>query len=246
MVRDSGAMPQATSHGERLLRSPEVALAAAAVQAMVQAQVISALQGPVGTALAASSDPGHNGARALHLYEAQTLLGAAVPRIFIGVGAALTTAFLALAEGDETRVAGALIYAQSLLFSNDPLGVAAVAGVARPPLEALPLVAAGPFGVEAVSLIQERVAAETEALERALFQVMPNLQAAALDSYSWKHAIGGAGPSSDALKGHFGPFLDGLIRWAFYIEAALYGIRQDDWARAGAALITARRVTATG
>jgi len=250
-VSASDATPQATSHGERLLHSPDVTLAAGAVRAMVQAQVMSALQGPVGTALAASVDPrqspeqpGQSGARPKHLHEAQTLLGAAVPRMFIGAGAALTTAFVALAEGEETRVAGALLCAQGLLFPDDPLGVAAVAGAARPALDALPQASAGLPGVEAALLMQQRVAAETEALERALLQVLPNLQAAALGSYSWKQATGGAGPTSDALTGHFGPFLDGLLRWAFYVEAALTGIRQDDWARAGAALVNARRVTA--
>ena len=247
------ATPQATSYGERLLRSPDVTLAAGAVHAIVQAQVMSALQGPVGTALAASVDhrqspaqSGQNGTHPQHLHEAQTLLGAAVPRMFICVGAALTTAFVALAEGDETRVAGALLCAQGLLFPDDPLGVAAVAGAAHPALDALPQVSAGAPGVEAALLMQQRVAAETEALERALLQVLPNLQVAALSSYSWKQATGGAGPSSDALTGHFGPFLDGLLRWAFYVEAALTSIRQDDWARAGAALVTGRRVTASG
>jgi hypothetical protein len=171
-----------------------------------------------------------------------------VPRTFIAVGAALTTAFAAVGDGDEVRAAGALRCAQALLFPADPLGQASVAGAVSPALEALApadpesTARAGDVTVE----MERRVAREVEALNLAYLQASPHVRAAALSAYSWKQAAGGAGPESDALTGNLGPFLDGMARWAFFLEAALDGVRRDDWARTGAALIAARRVTAGG
>jgi hypothetical protein len=67
------------------------------------------------------------------------------------------------------------------------------------------------------------------------------VQAAALGTRSWLAATGGLGPGSVAGQVQFGPFLDGLVRWAFYVAAALQGVRADDWARVGAALVAAQR-----
>lgn len=239
-----------TSTGERLLRSPHVAQAAAAVEADVRQQLAAALHGPIGTALAATSGsaglagPGTEGGGG----GAHALLGAAIPRAFIATGAALTTGYMGLAAGDDTRVAGALLCAQRLLFPGDPLGNAAVRAAAQPALDSLPDRSEEPAAAddaEAAAGMQRRVAADVEAIERAFLAVVPHVSAAALSSFSWKHATGGAGPASGALTSHLGPFLDGLVRWAFYVEVALEGIRHDDWARAGASLIAARRVTAT-
>jgi hypothetical protein len=238
-----------TPVGERLLRGPEVAAAAAAVDAEVEQQLAAALHGPVGTALAASTAPmgAPPGGQPAGSEDVPALLGAAVPRMFIAAGAALTAAYLAVAEGDEVRAAGAVLCARRRLFPDDALGSAAVAGAARPALESLPAPAGepgAPPGADAAAAMGRQVAARVEELERAYLGAAPHIETAALDTYSWKRATGGAGPASGAMRGHLGPFLRGMARWAFYVEAALAAIRQDDWVRAGAAIIAARRVTA--
>jgi hypothetical protein len=238
----------ATPVGERLLRGEAVEAAAAQIRIEVGAQLEAALHGPVGTALAAgaASAPGSgdepNGAA-----EAQALLSSPIPRTFIAVGAALTIAYVAVSEGDEVRTAGALLCAQRLLFPDDPFGLVAVNAAIRPAFEALSSSATSTNGMpetEAAAAMQRRVAGDVSDLERGLMSVFPHLQAAALGSYSWKRATGGQGPASGAMHGPMGAFLSGLVRWTYYVEAALDGIRRDDWARAGAALIAARRVTA--
>ncbi|HEU5316286.1 MAG TPA: hypothetical protein VFX49_09270, partial [Chloroflexota bacterium] len=191
--------PTGPTSGEALLRSPELDRAAQQIAQEVEAQVGAALQGPVGTALAAgaaSSGSGPSGGTSEHQAAAQALLRHTVPRTFIAVGAALTTAFAAVGAGDELRAAGGLRCAQSLLFPADPLGQAAVSAAARPALEALaPDHAADATAAADVSAAMERrVAREVEALDRAYLQVSPHLRAAALGAYSWKHASGGAGP----------------------------------------------------
>jgi hypothetical protein len=238
-----------TTVGERLLRSTEVANAAASVEAEVQVQLMAALQGPIGTALAASHASSDAGASGANHADAQALLGAEVPRRFIGAGAALTIAYMGISEGDEIKTAGALLCAQRLLFPDDPLGAVAVGAVTRSALEALESAEGDhpdPTPIDSAAAMQTKVAGGVEALERVYLQAGPHLETAALSTYSWKQATGGAGPSSSAVRSRFGPFLDGLIRWAFYVEAALQGIRLDDWARTGAALIAARRVTGSG
>ena len=232
--------------GEGLLHSPEVERATREIEREVEAQVAGALSGPVGTALAAGAASGSGNLAPEHQTEAQLLLGHTVPRTFIAVGAALTTAFAAVGAGDEVRAAGALRCAQSLLFPADPLGQAAVTGAARPALEdAVPATSeSASVAADVAVAMARRVTGEVEQLENAYRRVASHVQAAALGSYSWKQASGGVGPESGALGGHLGPFLDAMTRWAFLTEAALDGIRRDDWARAGAALIAARRVTA--
>jgi hypothetical protein len=41
------------------------------------------------------------------------------------------------------------------------------------------------------------------------------------------------------------PFIDGLARWAFLLEAAMEGVKRDDWVLVGAAVVAARRVTSS-
>ncbi|HEV2126789.1 MAG TPA: hypothetical protein VGW38_28875 [Chloroflexota bacterium] len=229
-----------TSVGQRLLRSAEVEAEANAVAMAVQQQLAAALQGPIGSALAAGNVDSE---AAPHT---QALLGAEIPRRFIAVGAALTTAYATLSEGDEVRTAGALICAERLLFPSDPLGIAAVRSAVGHALAAqpAPLTQAGqPTTLDAAAAMQMRVAAGVERLERAYLQATAHVEAAALASASWKQVTGGAGPSSGALYSHFGPFLEGMLRWTFYLEAAIAAVIRDDWADVGAALIAARKVT---
>jgi hypothetical protein len=174
------------------------------------------------------------------------LLSAEIPRRFIAAGAALSVAYAALAEGDETRTAGALLCAERILFPDDPEGAAQMAAAVRAALRQLDAErAASAIGDSEhppnVEEMQRSVMALAAALERAYAGAAGHLEAAALGARSWLAATGGAGPASGARHTQFGPFLDGLVRWAFFTEAALESIRADDWAGAGAALMAARR-----
>jgi len=162
-------------------------------------------------------------------------------------------AYAGLAEGDETRVAGALLCAQRFLFPHDPPGEAAVAQAVSLATRHLDGTAGDtdsqPRAAAAnqVATMQQTVAAHGEALERSFQASIGHLQMAALSTRSWLAATGGFGPGSLAGQTQFGPFLDGLVRWAFYTEAALRAVRADDWSRAGAALVAARQfVTRAG
>ena len=217
-------MTEGTTAGERLLRSAEVERAADQVAREVELQVGAALAGPVGATMAA--------------------LQSSLPRTFIGVGAALTTAYAAVSSGDETHAAGALICAQELLFPTDPLGRAAVAGAARPGLPAVPEEGAPPAD-DAVA-VERRVEADIAALEQGYGRVASQVRAAALGTYSWKQLTGGLGASADVSASQLLPFIEGMTKWAFLAEAALDGVKRDDWVRAGAAVVAARRVTSSG
>jgi hypothetical protein len=243
---------EGSTAGERLLRSAEVERAAREVAREVQMQVAGALAGPVGTALAASA-PGGPGNEAVgpagqagHM-EAQALLRAAVPQTFIAVGAALTLAYAAVSAGEEVRSAGALRCAEQLLFPEDPLGLAAVAGAVRPVLEGMAVNEGTGAGAladdEAAALVERRVAAEVEELERGYLRVAAQVFSAATSSDSWKRMTGGAG---EVGMSQMGMFLVALSRWGFLVEAALDGVRHDDWVRVGAAVVAARRVTSSG
>ena len=215
---------EGTSAGERLLRSAEVETATDLVAREVEMQVAAALAGPVGATMAA--------------------LNSSLPRAFIGVGAALTAAYAAVSAGDEVRAAGALVCAQELLFPADPLGRAAVAGAARAGIP--PLVTDDAPAAEDAEGVQRRVAAEVEALDRGYARVGVWVQAAALGAYSWKEMTAGMGVAADVSASQLMPFLDGMTRWAFLVEAALDGVRGDDWVRVGACVVAARRVTSSG
>ena len=213
-----------TSVGERLLRSAEVERAAHQVAREVEQQVAGARAGPVGTAVA--------------------VLQSALPRAFIGVGAAITTAHAAVSAGDEVRAAAALLCAQELLFPADLLGRAAVAGAVRLALESVEEYDGAP-PVEDGEAVQRRVAQEVEALERCWLRVGAQVLAAALGTYAWKRLTGGMGVAADVAASHGGLFVNGLARWAFLAEAALEGVRKDNWIRVGAAVVAARRVTSS-
>jgi hypothetical protein len=243
--------------GERLLRSEEVARAAVAVQDEVQAQVEAAVHGPFGLALAAGVQrvppaAGADGQAAeAQAREATALLGAEIPRRFIAAGAAITAAYAAVAQGDEVRAAGALVCAERVLFPGDLAGIAAVRQAVRAALATIdtaPIEPVPPQLSEALAAeqLQRRVLADAEALERAYLRAAAHVETAALSSMSWLQATGGAGPASGAARTRFGPFVDGLVRWAFYVEAAILAVEADDWARAGAALIAARREVQRG
>lgn len=242
-------MSAGESAGSRLLTGEEASAAARRIMEEVRQHLAAALHGPIGAALAATAgdtgDPSApDGAR-----DAQMLLGAPLPRMFMATGAAVTIGYTALSEGDEARVAGALLCARRLLFPDDASGLAGFVSAARRARDAIAPDSAPEggddqaIGVDAASLMQRRVAAGVDALERARAGAVAHLEAAALGSASWKRATGGAGPASDVMRGHLAPFLHALVRWAFLVEAALDGIERDDWARAGAALVAARSVT---
>lgn len=217
-------MADGTTAGQRLLVSAEVERAAVQVALDVEVQVSGALAGPVGTTMASLLSP--------------------LPRVFISVGAALTAAHAAVSAGDEVRAAGALRCAQDLLFPSDPLGRVAVAAAARPALDGYGTREAAPL-TEDAEAVQRRVSAEVEELERGYLRVAPQLQVAALGAYSWKQMTGGMGESADVVASPMGMFVDGLARWAFLLEAAMDGVRSDDWVRVGAAVVAARRVTSS-
>ncbi len=248
---------QGSTAGERLLRSEEVARAADAVQGEVRAQVEAAIHGPFGVALAAGAPRvppaagGADGQAAAQAQGATALLGAEIPRRFIAAGAAITAAYAAVAQGDEVRAAGALVCAERVLFPGDLAGIAAVRQAVRAALSTMEPVPAEslppPLGEAlAAEQMQRRVLADAEALERAYLRAAAHVETAALSATSWLQATGGAGPASGAARARFGPFVDGLVRWAFYVEAAILGVEADDWARVGAALIAARREVQRG
>ena len=242
----------ASTYGERLLRGTEAAVQADAVEAEVRQQLDAALHGPLGMALAApggpasaaiaSDMPGASQAgRSGDAEQAGQLLSTEVPRRFIAAGACLSAAYAALAAGDEARVAGALLCAQRFLFPHDVAGATAVAHAVAAATRELPAPNESPQGLTQAEAMQQSVAATAEALERAYLAAAGHLSTAALSARSWLSATGGMGPGSVAGQTQFGPFLEGLVRWAFYVEAALQGVRADDWARTGAALVGARR-----
>ncbi|MBI3973091.1 MAG: hypothetical protein HY332_17570 [Chloroflexi bacterium] len=256
---------QGTSYGERLLRSDAVTRAADAVEADVREQLAAAMHGPVAAALAASiastaapvpgavasggkTTPSNRAAD-----ETAMLLKSEVPRRFIAAGAALAVAYAALAEGDEARTAGALLCAERMLFPHDPTGAAQVAAATRAALQRLdspapaaPVPGAGGVTPDSVEAVQRHVVAAAEQLGRVYLAAAPHVETAALGARSWLAATGGAGPASGIARAQFGPFVDGLVRWAFYVAAALESIRADDWTRAGAALMAARQEVQRG
>lgn len=253
------ATPESTP-GERLLRSDEAARAAREVGAEVRSQLGAALRGPLTGALTAwmgvtqratGNAPGQaDQSDQASQDAAQATLGTEVPRRFIGTGAALAAAYQAIASGDDVRAAGSLLCAQQLLFPNDPDGVAAVAGavdIALRPLtedESLATSAPGEGGTEAqqpsLDAMQRTVMALAERLEGLYLGAAAHVEVAALGSRSWRAMTFGAGPGSGSARTIFGPFIDGLVRWAYYLAVALRGVREDNWALAGAAVIAAR------
>jgi hypothetical protein len=251
--------PDGWSAGERLLRSEGAAGAARACAGEVARQVEAALLGPFAGVLSAATPavpasslaPGSPAARegapaTPASTDAAALLTQQAPRRFIAAGAAFTLALSAVASGDETRAAGALLCAQQTLFPQDPAGARSVASACRPALERL---RAGSYGWTAPpetpqltpELIQQRVAAGMAALERAYQAAAPGVEEAALNTASWRAMVGGFGAASGVARAQFGPFVDGLVRWAFFVEAALDAIRHDDWAAVGACLMAARQ-----
>jgi hypothetical protein len=245
-------MSDGTSYGERLLRSPEAARAAAAIEVDVQLQLEAALHGPLAVALAAPAGPPSAGVAsggANNTAAAGQLLNAEIPRRFIAAGACFSVAYAALAAGDEIRVAGALLCARRWLFQDDAAGAAAVQQAVRNALQrfgpeepdAGSSIGASGSGKPAQEAMQRTVAAQVDSLGRAFQASVGHIQTAALGTRSWLAATGGVGPGSVAGQTQFGPFLDGLVRWAFYLEAALEGLRADDWSRVGAALVAAQQ-----
>ena len=245
MVEDAG-----TTYGERLLRSDEALRAAGMVAREVRGQVQAALEGPFATVLAgAAQSLGAGSAQGgPDPADASRILASGVPRRFIATGAALTIAHAALAAGDEHRAAGALLCAQSSLFPDDPDGAREVAQAARSArLDETnqPAGTAGAESASAVETVQQRVVTLADQLDHAYLAAAGQLDAAVFGTASWRVATGGLGPASGAARALFGPFADALVRWAFYVAAALEGIRHDDWTRAGAAIVAARRLVRT-
>jgi hypothetical protein len=252
-----------TSYGERLLRSAGVQRAAEQVLEEVRQHLADALHGPLAGAIAAHAgvDPTAGGQpgrdpnapdEAQTVAEATELLASALPRRFIAVGAALSTAYAALGAGDEVRTAGALLCAQRLLLPDDPAGVAAIAQATDAALEragiassggtsgASATTAAGAPTAGQVEEMQRQVLAGAELLERARAASATQITEAVLRARSILAVTRGAVPGS-AAEGAFGPFVPSLVRWAFFIAAALLGLRADDWSRVGAALVAALR-----
>ncbi|RLT51276.1 MAG: hypothetical protein DWI69_13845 [Chloroflexi bacterium] len=248
-----------TSAGEQLLRSDEVARLAVVIAGDVRLHVQSVMQGPFGIAGAQAiatpfnpnpsppdvstlRSPGIGGSPGNFGPDPTGGLNGGVPQRFIAAGVALTVAYTALGEADGARVAGALRCASEILFPDDPSGFAQVeraAGVAVRPLEPIeaPMIA---DAVRATEAMQHRVFAAAQSLDRAFQASMDHLTTASLDAHSWRQVTGGLGPSSGLITTAFGPFLPGLVRWAFYTAVALRFIRMDDWAWVGACLIGAR------
>ncbi len=234
-----------TSAGEQLLRSDEVARLAVVIAGDVRLHVQSVMQGPFGIAGAQAVVPSPKGIGSIpggFGPEASGGLNGGVPQRFIAAGVALTVAYTALGEADGARVAGALRCASEILFPDDPAGFAQVeraAGLAVRHLEPIeePMIA---DAVRATEAMQHRVFAAAQSLDRAFQASIDHLTTASLDAHSWRQVTGGLGPSSGLITTAFGPFLPGLVRWAFYTAVALRFIRMDDWAWVGACLIGAR------
>ncbi len=234
-----------TSAGEQLLRSDEVARLATVIAGDVHLHVQSIMQGPFGIAGAQAGAPlsfGNGGSPGNFGLDPSGASTGAVPRRFIAAGVALTVAYTALGEADGARVAGALRCASEILFPDDPAGFAQVeraSGFAVRHLEPIeePLIA---DAVRATEAMQHRVFAAAQSLDRAFQASIDHLTTASLDAHSWRQVTGGLGPGSGLITTAFGPFLPGLVRWAFYTAVALRFIRLDDWAWVGACLIGAR------
>lgn len=234
-----------TSAGEQLLRSDEVARLAVVIAGDVRLHVQSVMQGPFGIAGAQAVAPlplGIGGSPGNFGPDPSGGLNGGVPQRFIAAGVALTVAYAALGEADGARVAGALRCASEILFPDDPAGFVQVeraAGLAVRHLEPIeePMIA---DAVRATEAMQHRVFAAAQSLDRAFQASIDHLTTASLDAHSWRQVTGGLGPSSGLITTAFGPFLPGLVRWAFYTAVALRFIRMDDWAWVGACLIGAR------
>ena len=240
----------ATSAGELLLRSDEVDRATLAINAEVHAHIATAMQGPFGVAGAhvfgqspvdTSDHPGQS-LREIGTLGVSTLTSDVLPQRFIGAGVALTVAYTALGDADGVRVAAGLRCAAAALFPNDDDGWATV--------ERASVAAIGhlqPIGdpdstdpAAATLAMQRQVYAAAESLNRAYLASAARLQFASLSASAWRAVSGGIGPSSEAAASAFGPFLPGLVRFAFFTAVALHFVRRDDWAWVGAALIGAR------
>jgi hypothetical protein len=228
----------ATTAGELLLRSDEVERATMAIAAEVHAHLASAMQGPFGVAGAQAFGPpvGPNG-------QSLTSLGADVlPQRFIGAGVALSVAYAALSEGDGVRLAAGLRCAAAALFPNDDDGWMHVERATAASISHLNPGQEPDGGDPAAATLamQRQVYAGAESLDRAFLAASTRLQVAALAAASWRAVPGGIGPGSDGLATAFGPFLPGLVRFAFFTAVGVHFLRRDDWAWVGAALVGAR------
>lgn len=237
----------ATSAGELLLRSDEVERATLAIAAEVHAHLATAMQGPFGVAGAqafgasASATAAHRESEAAH-HGVVGLASDVLPQRFIGAGVALTVAYTALGEADGVRVAAGLRCAAAALFPNDDDGWAIVERTASASIGHLEPIADPHVGDAAAQTMamQRQVYAAAESLNRAYLAASTRLQMAALGAASWRAVSGGIGPGSDGASSAFGPFLPGLVRFAFFTAVAVHFVRRDDWAWVGAALIGAR------
>jgi hypothetical protein len=258
-----------TSAGELLLRSDEVERATLEIAAEVHAHLSTAMQGPFGVAGAQAfsataaqavgtpapagdwsgrttqampnaHDDGSAGLTGAHLLAGRAT--EVLPQRFIGAGVALTVAYSALGEADGVRVAAGLRCAAAALFPNDDDGWVQVERAAAASIGHLEPIADPDVGDPATQTMamQRRVYAAAESLNRAYLAASTRLQVASLGSASWRAVSGGIGPGSDAVATAFGPFLHGLVRFAFFTAVAVHFVRRDDWAWVGAALIGAR------
>jgi hypothetical protein len=254
---------EATSSGERLLGSDAATQTAIAVMAQVEAQVDAALHGPLVGALAGTlpvpgAHPGAagqpfpavppQGPAATAAAEAALMLGSEVPHRFIAAGAALAAALAGVSDGDDVRAAGGLLCAERILFPDDPAGAAAVAAAVKPAVERAMRDLGEPPAPGAIpppEAMRRRVVAATDELERAFLASQSHVVRASLSARSWLPVTGGLGDLT-TLRGRYGPFLDALIRWAFYVGAALEAVRRDDWTLAGAAVLAAHQQVQQG
>lgn len=228
----------ATTAGELLLRSDDVERATLAIAAEVQAHLASAMQGPFGVAGAQAFGPPFG-----PVGQSPASLGADVlPQRFIGAGVALSVAYAALGEADGVRVAAGLRCAAAALFPNDDDGWMHVERAAAASIGHLDPITEPDAGdtAAATMAMQRQVYAGAESLDRAYVAASARLHVAALAAASWRAVSGGIGPGSDGLATAFGPFLPGLVRFAFFTAVAVHFVRRDDWAWVGAALVGAR------
>ena len=237
----------ATSAGELLLRSVEVERATLDITAEVHAHLATAMQGPFGVAGAqafgqSAADPAAAGAHAATHERLVGLASEVLPQRFIGAGVALTVAYTALGEADGVRVAAGLRCAAAALFPNDDDGWAGVERAAAASIGHLEAITDPGVGDPAAQTraMQRQVYAAAESLDRAYAAASTRIQIAALGAASWRAVSGGIGPGSDGASTAFGPFLPGLVRFAFFTAVAVHFVRRDDWAWVGAALIAAR------
>jgi hypothetical protein len=241
----------ATSAGELLLRSDEVERATLAIAAEVHSHLATAMQGPFGvagaqalgrSALAPAKHRDHLPGGSVGDVEVSTLTSDVLPQRFISAGVALTVAYTALGEADGVRVAAGLRCAAAALFPNDDDGWATVERVSANSIGHLQPISDPDSSDPAAATLamQRQVYAGAESLNRAYLAGATRLQVASLGASSWRAVSGGIGPGSDAAATAFGPFLPGLMRFAFFTAVALHFVRRDDWAWVGAALIGAR------